>query len=169
VRRRPLPDLLLDLDDDQRADVERQLGLVGLEPVAHRDAKPANVLPAAPKRDPYRSKAERDYAAWLDEPIHGPRFEWSYEPVRVALPAPRSYYTPDFLRTGREVFPGAVRIAIEVKGTVRETGEPLWLHGARRRALDGAAALMRELGLALFVAWRVDGVWQHERIPTRPA
>lgn len=65
------------------------------------------------------------------------------------------------------VLPGGLdRCAVEVKGT--KEGRPYWrTHGHRRRALDGAAELWEALRIPLFVAWKVDGAWEHERLPVR--
>jgi serine/threonine protein kinase len=146
-------------------------------PVVHRDLKPANVLakphgPAPKRGDGYRSKAEADYAAWVDSL---PRVSWSYERLTVACQGKRTRYKPDFRVTSPYALPGWLegwseetcgRIYVEVKGT-KDGERPFWRDGARRRALDGAAALRVETGLPLYVAWRVDGMWQHELVPVR--
>lgn len=171
--RLPAAELLAGLKDPKaRAAVEAQLEhrhgvMCDVRcPVADRDTKPANVLPKPVKDDPYRSNAERTYAAWLESGGAGHGNAWSYERVSVTCEGKGTRYKPDFIRWCPTL--GAF-VAIEVKGTVKKTGRPFYREGARRRVLDGAGALHRFLGLELWVAWRVDGVWQHERVPTRPS
>ncbi len=150
-----------DLSPEQRAAIERQLGA---KP-AVLDSRIQNAHPG-PSGPRYRSKAERDYAAWLSS-RDGVPVVCCYERVRVAVEAARGHYTPDFVHTATNEVgaPLCARVAVEVKGT--KDDRPYYREGARRRVLDGAAALWRWLGLRLYVAWSVDGVWHHELVPVR--
>lgn len=170
-RRRTFP--LSALSDGQRAAVEEQLGRpIGRGERMKPEALEASLGPsvAAKVRGPYRSRAEADYADFL---ASLPGVVWRYERLRVGLPGKRSSYLADFTarcsaadprlwESGR-LFP--VPCCVEVKGT--KDGRPWWREGAKRRALDGAAELWEALRIPLFVAWRVDAVWRHERIGVR--
>lgn len=184
--RQTLP--LSDLSPEQRAAVETQLAagpslralgeeLDRVGSVITRGGYPAPEKAHGPApKDGYRSKAERDYAAWL---ATFPACVWAYEHASFALPGKGTRYRPDFgIRwTGLAVYDvgghaeglphGFDRYLVEVKGT--KDGRPFWRsEAARLRALTAAAVLWDgPERRPLFVAWRVGGEWKHERVEVR--
>jgi hypothetical protein len=165
-----------DLSPEQQAAVERQLADAGQGPETFPTLKAAIQKASVAVRGPYRSKAEADYADFL---ASHPYCVWRYERLVVRLPGKGTRYATDFTVRWTEVttaqrasgaawLPWSECYAVEVKGTKRQTGKPYWRsHAARRRALDGAAELWEALRIPLFVAWRVEGRWVHERVEVR--
>jgi hypothetical protein len=153
---------------DLVADRELSKELDGGRTKVQSDSTSARAHGPAPKRtDGYRSKAEADYAAWLDAQPDVKR--WNYEPLSIALQGKGTRFRPDFVATWRKGAPffasGPWKVAVEVKGTSK--GQPWWRGDSRSHALHGAAALDEVLGLMLFVAWKVKGEWFHERVCVR--
>lgn len=159
-----------ELSPEQRAAVDAQLARDRRPAAAPAPPAESTPAPAAAPASPYRSKSEAAYAEFLT----GLRnVTWRHERLRIGLPGKRTAYKPDFtVQWACSLDSCAIAgidfdvFCVEVKGM--KDGRPYWrTHGHRRRALDGAAELWSALRLPLFVAWRVDGVWKHERVEVR--
>lgn len=181
MKKRPLPDLLLDLDDDQRADVERQLG-IGLEPVGTPQTLAGKIARTQGKASPHTGKGakkgpsatEKRFMAWLDLLKQaGEILAWDYEPIRVVLRATRATHRTDFLVSVRwrydadPSYPlgGAHRLVlIEIKPKDGDTGRP-YVTAAASLRIRSAAERLKGL-IPVFLAWPQGSGWAFDLVET---
>lgn len=121
-----------------------------------------------------RSKTELAYEAWAKARTSVTHVQPHPFAVRFQV-AKSKGYTPDLAvryvdadpyRVDDEPWPCLLPIdLVEVKGTGSD-GRPRYTAVSRMRAKLAAQALA-PLGIRILTAWKVDGVWRHEVVPTR--
>lgn len=151
--------------EDQRVEIERQLGIG----VVDRDVKPHNVTGRA--RSAYTgsgqkrgmSRNEQRFEAYLhDLKLAGRVTSWSYEVLRVKLPAHHATALLDFVvrASGAWGYSGLVVVEVKPRG---KDGKPYFGPKGRLRVKLVAQSLA-QLEVPVLVAYPCGGGWNVEQI-----